>query len=276
MYCQKCGKEVTGNFCQNCGSAVSSAASSSTFKQDRNSFAKHSATLDMDVTPKPIYKKWWFWCIIVFVLLILIIAFSGGNDSTNDDSMGISGEVTAQASDKTAEDKKAKITVADFSAMNKQEIEDWAAANNVKCEILEAYSDSVAVGGFIKQSKAANDTVRAGDTIRVTISKGKEPSIEYQNALKKAESYSQTMHMSKKAIYKQLTSEYGEQFPADAAQYAVDNLQADYKANALAKAKSYQQTMHMSSKAIYDQLVSEYGEQFTKEEAQYAIDHLND
>lgn len=30
--------------------------------------------------------------------------------------------------------------------------------------------------------------------------------------------------MSKKGIYDQLTSEYGEAFPADAAQYAVDNL----------------------------------------------------
>ena len=38
-------------------------------------------------------------------------------------------------------------------------------------------------------------------------------SIEYKNALKKAEIYSDTMHMSKAAIYDQLVSEYGEQFP---------------------------------------------------------------
>ena len=82
------------------------------------------------------------------------------------------------------------------------------------------------------------------------------------------------MHMSKQAIYDQLTSEYGEQFPADAAQYAVDNLNADYKQNALEKAKTYQDNMNMSKSAIYDQLVSEYGEQFTAEEAQYAIDNL--
>lgn len=62
---------------------------------------------------------------------------------------------------------------------------------------------------------------------------------EYRNALEKAKSYSDMMHMSKQGIYDQLTSEYGEQFPADAAQYAIDNLDADYKANALAQAKSY-------------------------------------
>lgn len=98
---------------------------------------------------------------------------------------------------------------------------------------------------------------------------------EYKAALKKAQSYSDMMHMSKKGIYNQLVSEYGENFPADAAQYAVDNLVADYNANALAKAKSYQSLMSMSHAAIYDQLVSEYGEQFTSEEAQYAIDHLD-
>ena len=97
---------------------------------------------------------------------------------------------------------------------------------------------------------------------------------EYQNALKKAEQYSDVMHMSKQGIYDQLTSEYGEGFPAEAAQYAVDNLDADYKANALEKAKSYYIDMSMSKDAVYDQLVSEYGEQFTAEEAQYAVDNL--
>ena len=48
---------------------------------------------------------------------------------------------------------------------------------------------------------------------------------EYQNALKKAESYSELMHMSKQAIYDQLTSEYGEKFTAEEAQYAIDNLE---------------------------------------------------
>ena len=47
------------------------------------------------------------------------------------------------------------------------------------------------------------------------------------------------MHMSKAGIYDQLTSEYGEQFSAEAAQYAIDNVTADWNANALEKAKSY-------------------------------------
>lgn len=105
-----------------------------------------------------------------------------------------------------------------------------------------------------------------------------EPKVprEYENALESAKSYSDVMHMSKKGIYDQLISPYADKFSAEAAQYAVDNLQADYNANALAKAKEYQETMHMSSQAIRDQLTSEHGEKFTASEADYAIAHLND
>jgi hypothetical protein len=82
--------------------------------------------------------------------------------------------------------------------------------------------------------------------------------------------------MSKQGIYDQLTSEYGEGFDKEAAQYAIDNIECDWNANALAKAKSYRDKMSMSKNRIYDQLTSQYGEKFTKEEAQYAIDHLDD
>lgn len=99
---------------------------------------------------------------------------------------------------------------------------------------------------------------------------------EYQNALTKGLSYAQNLHMSKKGVYDQLTSSYGEGFSADAAQYAIDNMTGvDWNANALAKAQEYYTGMSMSKSAVYDQLISEYGEQFTASEAQYAIDHLN-
>ena len=98
---------------------------------------------------------------------------------------------------------------------------------------------------------------------------------EYKSALRKAKLYADTMNMSKAGLYDQLTSEYGEKFTVEAAQYAIDNITVDWKENALKKAKSYQETMSMSPAAIYDQLISEYGEKFTAEEAQYAIDNLN-
>lgn len=105
-----------------------------------------------------------------------------------------------------------------------------------------------------------------------------EPTVpaEYKSALNKADAYANSMDMSKIAVYNQLVSEYGEKFSKEAAQYAIDNVQADWNANALAKAKSYQENMSMSPSSIRDQLVSEYGENFTAEEADYAMQHLND
>lgn len=99
---------------------------------------------------------------------------------------------------------------------------------------------------------------------------------EYKSALNKAASYANTMYMSKRGVYDQLVSDYGEKFSAEAAQYAIDNVKADWNANALSKAKNYQNTMNMSPAAIHDQLISEYGEKFTQSEADYAIQHLND
>ena len=97
---------------------------------------------------------------------------------------------------------------------------------------------------------------------------------EYHNALHKAENYSKMMHMSKQRIYDQLTSEYGEKFDAEAAQYAIDNINEYYNKNALKCGENYKKTMHMSKARIYDQLTSENGEKFTAEQAQYAIDNI--
>lgn len=74
-----------------------------------------------------------------------------------------------------------------------------------------------------------------------------------------------------------MTSEYGEKFPEDAAQWAVAHMSdIDWKANAVAKAKSYRKLQNMSTARIHDQLVSEYGEKFTEEEAQHAMNHIDD
>lgn len=99
---------------------------------------------------------------------------------------------------------------------------------------------------------------------------------QYLSALSSAETYSSLMHMSKAKLYDQLTSDYGEKFSAAAAQYAVDNVKADWNANALASAKEYQSQMSMSPARIHDQLTSAYGEKFLPSEADYAIQHLND
>ncbi len=225
------------------------------------------------------YQKW---CIggLVTIIVIVIIGLSISPNNTNTTTSNNIANKTSSTSNKTKNAtttiEKAKVTVIDFSQMSKEEIETWCTTNKVKCSFTETYSDIVEKGLFVSQSTKANGTVYEGDKITITYSLGKEPTTEQKNALKKAESYSSTMHMSKASIYKQLTSEYGEGFTAEAAQYAIDNLVVDWNENALAKAKSYQTTMNMSKQNIYKQLISQYGENFTEPEAQYAIDHLED
>ncbi|MHC9532599.1 Ltp family lipoprotein [Dellaglioa sp. L3N] len=97
---------------------------------------------------------------------------------------------------------------------------------------------------------------------------------EYKSALNSADYFANTDNMSKAGLYEQLTSDAGEKFSAEAAQYAVDNVDADWDANALVSAKYFQDDMSMSPEAIREQLTADAGEKFSAEQANYAIDHL--
>lgn len=197
---------------------------------------------------KPFYKRWWF----IAIVSIVVIAAIG----------------QALEEGKTSSSKNASQTQSAPGAE--------AAPQTQSVPGAEAAPQTQSVPG----AEAAPQTQSASEAAAPAAvpTPEAEPKVprEYQNALESAKSYSNVMHMSKKGIYNQLISPHADKFPAEAAQYAVDNLQADYNANALAKAKEYQETMHMSSQAIRDQLTSEYGEKFTASEADYAVAHLND
>lgn len=201
-------------------------------------------------------KALWFWAIVIIAVVVFFSVKNKDNTSTT----------TYQ------KNSKVEVTVVDFSTMTREDIKTWFDTNKINGKITEEYSNDVPKGNFVSQSTGANTVIHEGDKITVTYSLGREPTTEEKNALKKAESYSRTMHMSKNGIYRQLTSTV-EGFTKEAAQYAIDNIEADWKANALEKAKSYQNNMSMSKNRIYNQLTSTV-EGFTKEEAQYAIDNL--
>ena len=101
-----------------------------------------------------------------------------------------------------------------------------------------------------------------------------EVPLGHQMALKSAKSYIKHSHFSEKGLYHQLTSEYGEGFTEEEAQYAIDNLEVDWKKEALEAGESYIKHSSFSKDGLYHQLTSEYGEQHTPEDAQYAVDTL--
>ncbi len=207
IVCSTCGEEIASSakVCPKCGAKVK----------------------------KPFYQKAWFW--IVVVVVVLGIAAGGGSDENTSD--------TQQAAATESATTESETTVDEGTTESSEEVS-GESSGQAEEVVEEAEEESV--------------------------------SKEFLNAYVKAETYYSMMHMSKAAIYDQLTSEYGEGFGADAATYAVDKLDetADWNDAALQKARTYQDEMAMSSSAIYDQLTSEYGEKFTAEQAQYAIDNL--
>ena len=186
------------------------------------------------------------YCIIAAAWIVYLFIGLGGNSTNNKPAT----ENTTVVAEQTKDNKQAE-----------------APKNNTeKTESEKTVEETSEV-------QAGAETNEESSEKEVIVEEESVPA-EYKNALKKAKQYSTIMHMSKQGIYDQLTSEYGEGFPEDAAQYAVDNVDADWEANALEKAKDYSDTMHMSKRGIYDQLISEYGEKFTEDEAQYAIDNV--
>lgn len=208
---------------------------------------------------KSFYKKCWFWIIIIGIGII--IGASQSNNTVN------------TSTNNYQKNNSVEVTIVDFSTMSKEEVKAWIDTNKLNGKITEEYSNDIPKGNFVSQSISTNTVVHQGDKINIVYSLGKEPTAEEKNALKKAETYSNSLHMSKQGIYNQLTSSV-EGFTKEAAQYAIDNIEADWNKNALEKAKTYQTSMNMSSKAIYNQLISSV-EGFTKSEAQYAIDNLD-
>ena len=97
---------------------------------------------------------------------------------------------------------------------------------------------------------------------------------EYEQALKSAQNYVDTLHFSRQGLKQQLTSEYGSGFSEEAAEYALEHVDVDYKEEAVEAAESYLDTMSFSRDGLKQQLTSEYGSGFTEEEAEYALDQV--
>ena len=98
--------------------------------------------------------------------------------------------------------------------------------------------------------------------------------LEFRNALRSAENYLRISGFSEAGLRDQLTSEFGEAYPAEAADYALANLEVDWNEQAVKSAEAYQEIMPMSRTELIDQLSSEYGDKYTVEQATYAVDQL--
>ena len=91
---------------------------------------------------------------------------------------------------------------------------------------------------------------------------------EYKQAKEKAKDYMSFTSFSKKGLKEQLEFEG---FSAEAAEWAVENYNADWNSQACAKARDYLDYTSFSKEGLKEQLLYEG---FTEEEAQYAVDNV--
>lgn len=105
-------------------------------------------------------------------------------------------------------------------------------------------------------------------------------SAEQKNAYRAALNYLDFTGFSKAGLIDQLSSEYGDKYPVEVAEFAVqyleDNDLVDWQAEAVESAQSYLELSGFSRAGLIDQLSSEYGDKYTAEEAAAAVQHLED
>ncbi|EPA8263872.1 Ltp family lipoprotein [Enterococcus hirae] len=144
-------------------------------------------------------------------------------------------------------------------------------AKNTVAEITKESVTEVSSAESVAESTVVEEETETTETTETTIEEvTQEESVprEYRNALSKAESYLGWAGMSEQGLREQLEFE---EYPSDAIDYALANVDVDYNEQALAKAESYDDWASMSDSQLYDQLIFEG---FTDEQAQYALDNL--
>lgn len=68
--------------------------------------------------------------------------------------------------------RNSQITVPNLQEMTRTEITSWATENKLKISFKEEYDESIKKGKVISSSRFKGDTVKVGETIQITISKG--------------------------------------------------------------------------------------------------------
>ena len=184
---------------------------------------------------KPFYKRWWF---IALAVILVIGAVTSDNDDTSGEAINEDIEVVEKQRGKESDTEESK---------EEPQVEE---AVEPEPEVVE------------EEEPEPEPEVE-------------EVPREHKNALRAAGNYISLMAFSESGLYEQLTSEYGDGYPAEAAQYAIDNIEVDYNEQALKSAENYLDIMPMSDAELLNQLTSEYGDGFTQEQAQYAIDNLD-
>lgn len=164
-------------------------------------------------TKQPFYKKWWFWAIVLAIVVIGVVGSSGtqNNSKTNTDTATV--ENQDQNENNSAQKAEPKptdnATTEQKNALKKAE----SYAKNMHMSKQGVYDQLTSEYG---EGFSTTDAQWAVDHLE---------GVDWnKNALEKGKTYYKNMSMAKNKVYDQLTSEFGEKFTPEEAQYAVDHL----------------------------------------------------
>ena len=226
-------------------------------------------------------------------------AIAGGGRSDDADAKPA---VTQTVDEAVDEDKPVEVRVPETAGKTAKEA--VALLENEGLEVDFSAAEGVAIDKdnwvVLSTTPAAGVAVMTGDTIVVNVEKvlteaekaaaaaeeqrkAAEAAIAamtlgQKNAVKSAQSYLSYSAFSRAGLGQQLTSEYGEGYPAEDAEFAIVYLEqnglVDWNAEAAESAKSYLDYSSFSRDGLFEQLTSEYGEGFTADQANYALSQV--
>lgn len=220
--------------------------------------------------------KWWHWALIGLGVLVLVSIIVNGVNRTGTDNASADKPTTVaeQAAEQPVVEEEPEVTMV-------------AVPDVVGATVGDARAQLEALGITLVTDAADNWVITeqrpsAGEYPEEDLpefsftAEPSHPSLAHENAVAEAQSYLSVMPFSRAGLFEQMTSEYGAQYPADQAEYAIGFLEqnglVDWNAEAVEAAQSYLDTMSFSRAGLFDQMTSQYGSQFTPEQANYALD----
>jgi hypothetical protein len=224
--------------------------------------------------------KWWHWLLIGFGVLVLVSIIVNGVNGVNGGS-----------ADNTGADKPASVAEEAERPEINEPAEDTRpeVPSIVGKTVAEARTALEAEGFALVVSNGAPDhaIVETQDVANgekrdpgasITVAASVPMTVAQESAIRSAKSYLSFTGFSRVGLSGQLTSEYGEGFAPEDAEFAIATLeqsgQVDWNQEAVQSAQSYIEMSGFSRSGLFDQLTSEYGEQYTADQANFALDTI--
>lgn len=203
--------------------------------------------------------------VLVIVALTMVSVFCGCGSSSDKNS-----------SDDKSESKAVPIGVIDVN----KESADRDVADDPVSEKPIASDESAAMldqlQNYVESPEFEND-IALPDTPEHDIDDS-DMTLSQRNAVKTALNYIDLMAFSRQGLLDQMSSEYGDRYPKEDAEFAISyvekNNMVDWDAEAVQCAQNYLDLMAFSRDGLIDQMSSESGDKFTRQQAEYAASQV--